>query len=193
MKVAIYLLASLSLSVALPAQNFSWNAIKGVNLVLKPVSNDYAVAEPTNGRIIGGEEATPHSRPYHVALLINGESFCSGSLITQSYVITAAHCTATASYVDLIFGAHNINIQESSQLRVTSKSIINHPEYKVPYEHSNDIALINTPSPIVTNNYIQIITLALPVAAPYEGFIAVLSGWGSTSESSTGPRGGLQR
>ncbi|KAJ8918123.1 hypothetical protein NQ315_011580 [Exocentrus adspersus] len=155
MKVAAYLLASLSLSVALPAQNFSWNEVKGVNLILKPASNDYAVVdEPNNGRIIGGNESVPHSKPYQVGLLINGESFCSGSLISTSFVITAAHCVAGASFVELIFGAHNINIQEASQVRVTSRNIFSNPGYTALYPHNNDIALIKTPTPIVPNNYI---------------------------------------
>ncbi|KAJ8918121.1 hypothetical protein NQ315_011578 [Exocentrus adspersus] len=185
MKVAILLLAILNLSVALPAQNFSWSEIKGANLIVKPVSNDYIVDKPNNARIIGGDEVTPHSRPNIVALLVNGQDFCTGSLISPNYVLTAVHCTASASYVELIFGAHNINIQETTQLRVTSSSMINHAEYKIPYEHSNDIALIKTPSPVVTNSYIQTARLPPANAGRYESFTPALSGWGSTSESST--------
>ncbi|KAJ8918126.1 hypothetical protein NQ315_011583 [Exocentrus adspersus] len=187
MKVAVYLFAVLSVSVALPGRvyNSSWSEIKGVNLIIKPVSDDYTADEVNNGRIIGGDEASPHSKPYQVGLLINGESFCSGSMISPSYVLTAAHCTATASYVELIFGAHNVNIQESTQVRVTSSNIITYPEYKIPFEHSNDVALINTPNPIVTNNYITTVRLAPIGAGPFEGYTPVLSGWGSTSGSST--------
>ena len=43
--------------------------------------------------IVGGCEAKPHSIPWQVALLVNGEKHCGGTLISTQHVITAAHCT----------------------------------------------------------------------------------------------------
>ena len=43
--------------------------------------------------IVGGCEAKPHSIPWQVALLANGEKHCGGTLISTQHVITAAHCT----------------------------------------------------------------------------------------------------
>ena len=43
------------------------------------------------GRIIGGQEAAPHSIPYHVGLSSNhliNEAFCGGALITPTHVLT---------------------------------------------------------------------------------------------------------
>ncbi|KAJ8918118.1 hypothetical protein NQ315_011575 [Exocentrus adspersus] len=191
MKVAIYLLTLLHFTTALPSQRSSRSDIKGINLYVDPVSN-YTVDEAVDGRIIGGDEIAPHTRAYQVALIINGQNFCSGSLISQNYVLTAAHCTATASYVELIFGAHNVNSYESTQLRVTSNSIISHPDYKNPYPLSNDIALIKTPTPIVTNGYINKTLLASSDSGPYEGYTPALSGWGTTSDSGTGISTGLR-
>ncbi|KAJ8918119.1 hypothetical protein NQ315_011576 [Exocentrus adspersus] len=192
MQVAICLIAILGSSVALPAKNFPWNEIKGTNLLVKPVS-DYSTVDAANsGRIIGGNEVSPHSLPFHVGLIIHFQSFCSGTLISPNFVLTAAHCIVRASHVELIFGAHNVNIEESTQLRVASVNIICHPDYRKPDLNSNDIALIKTPSHIVTNNYIQIVTLAPADAGSYEGFVVALSGWGTTSDSSTGITSGLR-
>ncbi|KAJ8912485.1 hypothetical protein NQ315_014585 [Exocentrus adspersus] len=184
MKTSIYLLAVLGSCLALPSPPLAWEDIKGENVYIEPIAN-YTSDAQTGGRVIGGSEVTPNSRPYQVALFINGRSFCGGSLISQNFVLSAAHCTTSASYTDLLFGAHNVQSQESTQLRVTSTSVVNHPQYQ-PQTLSNDVSLISIPSPIVSNEYIQRIPLAPASAGDYTGSSAYIIGWGRISDSSSG-------
>uniref|UniRef100_A0A668UM06 Peptidase S1 domain-containing protein n=1 Tax=Oreochromis aureus TaxID=47969 RepID=A0A668UM06_OREAU len=45
-----------------------------------------------NSKIIGGEAAAPGSWPWQSSLSNNGSFSCGGSLITDQWVLTAAHC-----------------------------------------------------------------------------------------------------
>lgn len=43
-------------------------------------------------RIVGGQEATPGQFPYIVSLRWGDFHFCGGSVLSDKYVVTAAHC-----------------------------------------------------------------------------------------------------
>jgi secreted trypsin-like serine protease len=44
-------------------------------------------------RITGGSVAERGQFPWQVGLIIGGSSFCGGSLISERWVLTAAHCS----------------------------------------------------------------------------------------------------
>ncbi|XP_026101463.1 granzyme M-like [Carassius auratus] len=45
-----------------------------------------------NVGIVNGKEAKPHSRPYMVSLQNRFKHTCGGFLISDEFVMTAAHC-----------------------------------------------------------------------------------------------------
>ena len=59
-------------------------------------------------RIVGGRESEAGQWPWMVALFIDDAWFCGGSLISASFVLTAAHCVDGAAYFDIMAGAHDI-------------------------------------------------------------------------------------
>uniref|UniRef100_A0A3Q0T320 Peptidase S1 domain-containing protein n=1 Tax=Amphilophus citrinellus TaxID=61819 RepID=A0A3Q0T320_AMPCI len=66
-----------------------WMCLTGIFLFVFPVHS---------GKIVGGHEAVPHSRPYMVLLkrhMSNGQiKYCGGFLLNEDFVMTAAHCQA---------------------------------------------------------------------------------------------------
>ncbi|KAJ7370922.1 Chymotrypsin-like elastase member 3B [Desmophyllum pertusum] len=62
----------------------------------QPPSRSCGVSPRGNGRVIGGDDATPGAWPWQVGLHTNrGGFFCGGTLVTPEWVVTAAHCIST--------------------------------------------------------------------------------------------------
>ncbi|KAJ8957062.1 hypothetical protein NQ318_007274 [Aromia moschata] len=124
----------------------------------KWVSLSQHVSPSPSNRIIGGDEATPHEFPFMVGLLINGNAFCGGTLISENYVLTAAHCGVVISRVTVILGAHNVSAEEDTQNRIAGASVLVHEEYNST-SFQNDVALIKLSEPATLNENIQLAKL----------------------------------
>jgi len=129
-------------------------------------------------KIYGGVEASPNQWPWMTAIFINGHSFCGGSIISERFILTAAHCIKPEAYYQIMVGVHNIRASnEPHRLEITSYNGYQHPDYDqwVP-----DIGLIKLPEPLTFNAYIS------PVCLPAKGHIAnggmhaTVTGWGTT-------------
>ena len=138
-------------------------------------------------RIMGGQDAVPHSYPWMVSLSkrsLNNLHLCGGTLITQQHVLTAAHCIEDFDGVqdmNVVFGSHYAtdkrNIASAIAMTV-------HPQYE-PETFANDIAIITLQTPIPENDP-RIGTICLPPddlpgrSYPPIQSSAVAIGWGST-------------
>uniref|UniRef100_V5I8M2 Chymotrypsin BI n=1 Tax=Anoplophora glabripennis TaxID=217634 RepID=V5I8M2_ANOGL len=187
MKFTLCFLAIVSWAAAMPAE-VPFDALEGLELVPNNIYKEpINPAKPEDlpaSRVIGGVEVAPNSIPYQVAIVINGLSFCGGSLISTNRVLTAAHCTVRAVFVNVRLGAHAFNSNEATQVRITSTSIANHPNYGQGSFAGNDVAVISLPSAVTLNVNIQVIPLAAENAGTFAGKKARLTGWGRTSDAS---------
>merc|ERR1711982_250079 len=176
------------------AENLAWavkevkktgaSTKKGTNVDLKATCGIEGPARA--GRIVGGHEAMEHQWPWQVALFIDDAWFCGGALISEDYVLTAAHCVDGASYFDIMAGAHNVReSSEPNRVEITSFNGWTHPQWS-PNDLANDIALIELPSPITFNDYIK--PSCLPdmgdTADPDE--LVTATGWGKPSDNAGG-------
>merc|ERR1712107_50916 len=138
------------------------------------------------GRIVGGVEATEHARPWQVALFIDDAWFCGGSIISENYVLTAAHCADGASYFDIMAGAHNVReSSEPNRVEVTSYNGWTHPLWN-SNDLSGDLALIELPSPMPMNDYISTSCLPATGETPAVGSLVTVTAWGKPSDSAGG-------
>uniref|UniRef100_A0AAG5D651 Peptidase S1 domain-containing protein n=1 Tax=Anopheles atroparvus TaxID=41427 RepID=A0AAG5D651_ANOAO len=148
-----------------------------------------------SARITNGFEATPGQFPYQIALLSNfgaGTGLCGGSVLTNNFILTAAHCvvsgaTTLANGGTAIMGAHNRNVNEATQQRIafSTGGIIRHPQYS-PTNIRNDIAVVRLNSAITYTARIQPARLpARSDSRQFGGFTGTVSGFGRTSDAST--------
>ncbi|XP_051549126.1 granzyme G-like isoform X2 [Myxocyprinus asiaticus] len=69
-----------------------------------------------NVGIVNGKEVKPHSRPYMVSVQYNGQHKCGGFLISNEFVLTAAHCRNKSQIFTAVVGAHDLRNKSENSL-----------------------------------------------------------------------------
>ena len=143
-----------------------------------------------NARIVDGETAASNTWSWAVSLEL-GDSLCGGSIISDSYIMTAGHCVQgeSASSITAYVGS---TIILKGQPKSVSR-VYQHPDY---YEDPdgrfvlNDVALLKLSTRLDMNDR----TLALACLpkndiAPPNNKDLIGIGWGTTFEGSPRPIG----
>uniref|UniRef100_H0WVN0 Granzyme A n=2 Tax=Otolemur garnettii TaxID=30611 RepID=H0WVN0_OTOGA len=127
-------------------------------------------------KIIGGQEVTPHSRPYMVLLNnLRDKGICAGALIAKDWVLTAAHCGLHRSS-RIILGAHSIEKNEPEKQIMSVKKEYRYPCYD-PDTHEGDLQLLQLKKQATLNKNVNI--LPLPKGDDVNpGTTCRVAGWG---------------
>jgi secreted trypsin-like serine protease len=161
--------ATLAAALALPA--------------LAPIAHagDGPAIDDDNLRIVGGDVVTnPKAWPWQVALTTERGSLCGGSVISERWVLTAAHCVTDkkngqalpASELTIIEGVQDLTRPEQRKLKVKRVVL---KDYR-PGVFENDIALLELADPATST--------PVPLARPSDSALeatarpAVVTGWG---------------
>ncbi|XP_064546233.1 serine protease 1-like [Drosophila montana] len=143
---------------------------------LKDLPNFYGI----EGRIINGFAPAEGKVPYIVGLSFEFRYYgwwCGGSIIGNTWILTAAHCAERAESVRIYYGSNKL---EQAQLThdVSSGDILPHAEYYRGIDLKNDIALIRTPH-VKFTDHIKKLELG-ERGNSYAGRWSTACGWGKT-------------
>lgn len=130
-------------------------------------------------RTIGhGQYADVGQFPWYAVLL--NDYLCGGLLISEDYILTAAHCLIDQNKTFVELGMIRITNRPGNTIEV--QDYIIHPNYTtVP---RNDIAIIKLPQSIQFNSVIQPIRLATKTIKNSMSAVATVAGYGATEDFS---------
>jgi len=164
---------------------------RGFNITWESRQSDCVCGEANrneNSRIAAGSETEVNEYPWMVHLTTRYMFWsitCGGSLISDRWVLTAAHCVENNPIgVRVDLGQHNLNTEPMMRTAVSSVTL--HPDYeKSPKTVENDIALLELEDPIDFNTVPNIKPICLPsLSLRDESFVgskATVAGWGRTN------------
>lgn len=130
------------------------------------------------GYIVGGTDATEGQAPHQVSLQMSSH-FCGGSIISKTWILTAAHCVSGDSPDQLNIRYSSLK-HNSGGLMAKVKTIIVHESYD-SWNTNNDIALLETTAELTLDGT-NAAAIGLPAAGSDPSGTVTTSGWGYKTE-----------
>ena len=137
--------------------------------------------------VVGGVDVDIEDYPWQVSLTSNpnGGGFCGGSIIANSWVLTAAHCVNGENPSNLYIRCGSSNSFALGGSSYSVNQIIIHPSYNNPVSMAYDFALIEINEEFSFNETVASIELIneleITAGAQTAGARSTITGWGTTS------------
>lgn len=127
-------------------------------------------------RIVGGEDAKVGDAPYQCSMQLKSMQFhfCGCSIISDKYILTAAHCVRgrDVNEFNILVGTNDLN---SGGTYYKPEAYVKHESFNRP-AFANDVAVIRVNGSIEFNDRVQPIEYS-PDEVPNDADVQ-LTGWG---------------
>ncbi|CAN7986328.1 unnamed protein product, partial [Ixodes hexagonus] len=136
-------------------------------------------------RIIGGRSALSGSWPWQAGIYTTKYShFCGGALISDQYVLTAAHCVwaRMATHINVHLGSHQRLSRDRTELLVGVEDVCVFPKFRITGKTVGfeDIAILKLSHPVNITATIQPVCLPSNGEELPSGSELYITGWGVT-------------
>ncbi|XP_017468639.1 PREDICTED: serine protease nudel [Rhagoletis zephyria] len=152
--------------------------------------------EVSNGRIVGGSYSKAMQWPFVVAIYRDGKFHCGGTIYSENWIISAAHCVI--NYHKYYYEIHAGLLRRSSFSSSTQIRAISHIIVHQAYERRsmrNDLSLLKMSAALTFNRWVK--PICLPdigrttagddwIRGPKENTLCTVVGWGAVREKGPG-------
>uniref|UniRef100_A0A8B9MHG5 Mannan-binding lectin serine protease 1 n=1 Tax=Accipiter nisus TaxID=211598 RepID=A0A8B9MHG5_9AVES len=155
-------------------------------------------------RIIGGRNAEPGFFPWQALIVVedmsrvpNDKWFGSGALLSDSWVLTAAHVLrsqrrdktvipVSKEHVTVYLALHDVRNKMEAVNRTVEKIIL-HEEFDIQ-NYNHDIALVKLKEKVTMGNYVMPVCLPQfehELEGPHPNMLGLVAGWGISNPNIT--------
>lgn len=139
-------------------------------------------------RIVGGGDAVEGQVPFIVSLRKYNQHFCGGTLVNETWVVTAAHCIdGVGKPDDVLVGSITSKGSKGSKMYKV-ESVFVHPNYNKNIQSGSDFALVK----LIGKTTVEFAELNIkdPSSLAVKDF--TVAGWGALEEGAYGTPSVLQ-
>lgn len=139
----------------------------------------------SQARITGGSDSAPTQWPWQVSIVYLSEHVCGGSLVSQEWVLSAAHCFPSEHKkedYEVRLGAHQLDSFTEGNEVLSVAEVISYPTYQEEGSEG-DIALVRLAKAVPFSRFIRPICLPAANTSFPNGLTCTVTGWGHVAPS----------